>query len=163
MGYTHYFKQLKPVADQQWTLFTAQVANVFLLIQNRDVLGQETVICDSTGTIVLRKCDELFRRTAPGSQNCISFNGYRLLDLDHESFLLCQHVQRDWFCKTAAKPYDFLVVATLILANTYCPDCYEISSDGEERDWLPVLQWLREHIDPRCSLPQRIEPGVSLP
>jgi len=163
MGYTHYFKQVKPVTNQQWMLLTAQVANVYLLVQGREPLDRKLWICDYAGDAVLHDCNQLFCSTAPGGQNCISFNGYGALEQDHESFLLCQQEQRDWFCKTAAKPYDFLVVATLILANTYCPDCYDISSDGDELDWLPVLQWLREHIDPRCSLPQRIEPGVSRP
>lgn len=162
MGYTHYFRQLKPVSDQQWGLFTSLVTDVFLLMQNRDLLGLCIQICDVQGVALLQRSDELFCRTAPGSQNCIAFNGYELLGLDHEAFVLCQHTPRSWFCKTAAKPYDFMVKATLILANTCCPDCYDISSDGDELDWLPVLQWLRQHIDSRCSLPAKIAPNPLL-
>jgi len=40
------------------------------------------------------------------------------------------------FCKTAFKPYDVLVTATLIIAKHRFGDAIQVSSDGDQKDWF---------------------------
>lgn len=47
----------------------------------------------------------------------------------HESFLLRRR-PGDWFCKTARKPYDKVVVSILALAKNVAPETVTVSSDG---------------------------------
>jgi len=58
-----------------------------------------------------------------------------------------------WFCKTARKPYDKYVVATLILFKYYFGDKVELSSDGTSEEWHEGWELVEElgidvaHID----------------
>jgi hypothetical protein len=62
------------------------------------------------------------------SANRVCFNGYENLDLDHETFSIERAIESE-FCKTARKPYDLLVVATLIAASQMLPG-FTFASDG---------------------------------
>jgi hypothetical protein len=86
-------------------------------------------------------------------------------ELGHEPFLLTSaDVETDQefspcigFCKTARKPYDMLVCATLILVNNIAPDLLDIRSDGGIEDWEPALRLART-FDKSTTLPKAIDP-----
>ena len=56
------------------------------------------------------------------------------------------------FCKTAAKPYDLVVTAILVLAEHFSEGHFKVSSDGDPEDWAEGLALAREVV-----------PGVELP
>lgn len=76
MGYIHFYRQLKSVPNDQWLLFTTQVAIVFLLIQNRHVPGHidPLVLCTHDGKYPLFRPNELLIDGFDG-QPAIAFNG----------------------------------------------------------------------------------------
>lgn len=81
----------------------------------------------------------------------IRFNGDGNKGLDHETFLFefKQEEQND-FCKTARKPYDMFVCLCLIsLANNLSDFSY--SSDGDEDDWQPAIDFYEQHIG-KCNV-----------
>lgn len=62
----------------------------------------------------------------------VRFNGVN--EKGHETFLLEFKPSPFEFCKTARKPYDLAVCASLILASYYA-ESGEISSDGINAGW----------------------------
>lgn len=151
MGYTHYFTQKKQPTDEQWHQLCQQVTVVVKLI--RKMPEYRFSVCDGLGEKKIRLVEELFTDNG----RTIAFNGDARLGLDHETFLLSQKCDTSFnFCKTARKPYDFLVTAILILVNHHCPDCYRICSDGEKQEWEPVLHWLNTHLGKQYKLPRNI-------
>lgn len=68
----------------------------------------------------------------------ISFNGWKPNEEDHETFHLDYNEENTdfQFCKTARKPYDTVVTATLIAAHLMSKGKIKISSDGDAEDWL---------------------------
>jgi hypothetical protein len=80
----------------------------------------------------------------------IWFNGDAKSGADHETFHIPQFVddlQQYWkdegFCKTARKPYDILVVCSLLALAREFPEVFYWSSDGDEHD----LRAAREHFE----------------
>jgi hypothetical protein len=78
----------------------------------------------------------------------IWFNGNDKEGLSHETFSIHWFNRggsgRD-FCKTARKPYDFLVsFALLTFASFFSPEVFSFSSDGDEEDWSEARQFYRE-------------------
>ena len=92
----------------------------------------------------------------------IWFNGKD--DDAHETFVL-EQIYKDlygsennsgkWFafCKTAHKPYDKYVVATLVLAKLYFEKDFDISSDGEISEWQEGVNVLNKIFDYDISMP----------
>lgn len=68
------------------------------------------------------------------TQRSVFFNG------THETFVF-EPGEEFGFCKTAAKPYDVVVVAVLALAAHY--GLAEVSSDGEPSDWAAGIALAR--------------------
>lgn len=162
MGHCHCYTQLKTVPDDQWLLFTVQLSNVFLIIQNRHVPGykQPLVLCTSDGRYPLLQPADLIVQSGI-RQPAISFNGEEKKDLEYESFFLGQHSSGSEFCKTSFnwspdRPYDFMVKATLLLAHRICIGCYDISSDGTLAEWLDVQEWLTKHLGGQWPIPEAI-------
>lgn len=151
MGYTHYFSQNKQPTDEQWQALKEKVTRVYDVM--RTIPAERFRVCDGSGEIPIRQALDLF--TEQGQSIC--FNGAAKLEQDHETFYLTQKCNKNFeFCKTARKPYDFLVVAVLILADYYCPNCYNISSDGSKDDWHPVSEWLAKYLLKAYPLPKNI-------
>lgn len=65
--------------------------------------------------------------------NEIVFNGKAENGEDHETFALASKPKGD-FCKTARKPYDEFVGASLLILKDYLGDQVDIDSDGSEGD-----------------------------
>lgn len=141
MGYTHYFKQIKPVDIDTWQKI---VADVRLLLDASPV-----TICNGSGDI-----------GSPPTVNddSIAFNGENNANDDsHESFMLPRQYAEFNFCKTAHKPYDLLVVASLCVADYHAPGAYDIGSDGDNDDWQEGLDFARQTLNnPKISLPSRL-------
>jgi hypothetical protein len=127
MGYTHYFPQNKVPTAEQWQALTAAF----------DVLYANTSV-----PIQWESDDDSAPESGP---DCICFNGVG--GDGHETFILERDNTSFNFCKTAHKPYDLVVCATLILADYYCPGCYVISSDGDAADWMVALQHVRINLE----------------
>lgn len=74
----------------------------------------------------------------------LNFNGTG--ELSHEQFTMREHFSQNEndFCKTARKPYDTVVVACLIVLKHYLKDCFEVSSDGDFKDWETGLDFASE-------------------
>jgi len=77
----------------------------------------------------------------------IYFNGDSSKDLDHETFYFPFNGKPfDFeFCKTARKPYDFMVCITLLSLRNNVTG-FSFSSDGDQEDWEPAVKYYEEHI-----------------
>lgn len=69
-------------------------------------------------------------------------------DLSHETFHVKIDPKATWtsdFCKTARKPYDFMVcICLLSLANHVTG--FKFTSDGDMEDWQPAITFYRNVI-----------------
>ena len=117
MGYTHYWtikEELTPAQFKEWTegikaiVETATEAGIPL----GNGLGFDAPNIDET---------------------LVAFNGVG--EGGHETFSIRLGDEGFDFCKTAQKPYDAVVTASLIHANKIFGDAIEISSDGSWLDW----------------------------
>lgn len=66
-------------------------------------------------------------------------------DYSHENVYITKELSESFsFCKTARKPYDLIVVATIVAAHLVNPDGFSLSTDGDEEDLQPGIQYLME-------------------
>jgi len=117
MGYTHYWtitKELTPAQFKEWA--EGAKAIVETAIEAGIPLG------NGLGE------DEPFL-----TDFAVRFNGVGAGS--HESFSIAIDSEGFDFCKTAQKPYDAVVTASLIYAKKIFGDAIEISSDGNWHDW----------------------------
>ena len=125
MGYTHYW-DLKDTDKK-----TFEVASNLL----KKVLKDEPIVeeYDKPKTKPVLNKDE------------IRFNGK---DNDgHETFYIPFSASDKWnFCKTACKPYDRAVTASLIILEHY-GIVKEFSSDGDRADWREGIALVEKHTD----------------
>ena len=115
MGYTHYWKFNQEPTPEKFAEFVEGVKQI-------------TATADEAGIPI---GEELYE------SNYVRFNGVG--DGAHESFYIELPVgderYDDGFCKTAEKPYDTAVTASLILAKKIFGEDIEIKSDGKWSDW----------------------------
>jgi hypothetical protein len=141
MGYTHYWYQKGNVAPEVWGKITEAV---------------EKIIAAKPKVKIRREYNSISSPLI--NEQEISFNG--IGDLGHETFWLTREQQPtpQWqarphlgtfsFCKTANKPYDLLVCATLLIAKCYADDVFTLASDGEwEREWEQAKKLVDEELD----------------
>lgn len=159
MGYTHYFTQKKDAPLNEWAAFKDAVLRLYDAIPATresagNLVAEPLVICDGSGEVALTEASRLFKDD-PELGEILVFNGddREGRNLAHETMLLSakkppreswQDADSDGFqcCKTAYKPYDWFVVAVLLLAAKHCPGVWVLGTDGEPEDWLPVVVWL---------------------
>lgn len=141
MGYTHYFKQNKPVSDQQWDAFEKDAKVVLDHVQNR--LGIVLKSDDSNGILL--------------NNNRVNLNGDEARGLDHETFYLAKDYRDFNFCKTAQKPYDLAVCSLLLLANEHMHGHHEIGSDGNFEDWKEAMELNAELFGRAYLLPRGVD------
>jgi len=141
MGYTHYFSR---------KIDASNLPEAYDKFRN----GVEQILNQATTNGV--KIADGFGDTEGAwelHENRVAFNG--LGELSHETFAfeaICP-IQPEWrkgeamyfdFCKTAEKPYDVAVTASLLwLAECY-GDAVEISSDGYWSEWKNGRDLFRE-------------------
>ena len=110
MGYTHYWEIKEEIDADAWSKL---------------VKGIEQIV----GTAQEAGIDINYEATT----ETIIFNGVGAGE--HESFFLELGDVGDNFCKTAQKPYDIAVTASLILLKKELGDAVIIKSDGTWQDW----------------------------
>jgi len=139
MGYTHYYYR-KENLDKEVFSKLAETVNHLL------TLNPEKIALTKIGGK-----DETMPFEA--SPDLISFNGVG--ENGHETLYLSQKFEKNEYsskdnglyfecCKTAQKPYDLYVCATLILAKIFLKDDIRVSSDGELNDWIPAQDLLNK-------------------
>lgn len=162
MGFTHYFKKIEDVPDEQWLMLRMKVIEVFQKLPSHETrddfyANKPIIICDSLGRKHIKNVKKLFLKNH--GHRFIAFNGKEIDGLDHETFVLRNSGEQECcenFCKTARKPYDWFVTAILILVHNICPNCFEISSDGDLEEWLDVHRWLCRVTSTIYRLPPKI-------
>lgn len=116
MGYTHYWTLARPITADE----VAAVGNDI-----RDIiLASELPI--------VYEYDETDKAPVLDA-NLIHYNGVG--DDGHETFYIAAGDTGFSFCKTAAKPYDVVVVASLLALKDRLGDAVRVSSDGDAADW----------------------------
>lgn len=111
MGYTHYYRDARPLNDAQWKAFCADCEGLFAsakvpLANGDGKRGTKPVIAD----------------------DYVAFNG---VGSDSHETAFCSKDGRDFdFCKTAEKPYDAVVVEFFKLIRKHAGA--SLSSDGGE-------------------------------
>lgn len=123
MGYTHYTTQHKKFTNKEWKEIVKDISAILQYVQ------ATKSVCLANG---MGDCD-----TQPEiTDSHISFNGVG--ENAHETF----HLEKDgkgWsFCKTAFKPYDLAVTATLTYLSSV--HGFSVASDGEPSDWKDGLE-----------------------
>lgn len=122
MGHTNYWKRPnRVVSDQAWDAFTDDVRKIFAA--HSDIICLEYDKPDRKALVT----DTEVRFNGKGGGGCDTC----YIQRDYE------HVERrgdneDFFafCKTAARPYDAVVVAVLVCLHHHIP-MFRISSDAE--------------------------------
>lgn len=148
MGYTHYFPQQKECPLDQWAALKADVLRLYdQRPDSFESAGQSSTgrltLCDGWGEVELTEAAQLFRVEAEGESLFFNGDDREGRGQAYETMMLTQyHTPGFAFCKTARKPYDWFVVACLLLAAKHCPGVWKIGTDGDPDDWLPVVQWL---------------------
>lgn len=110
MGYTHYWTIKEPIDSDAWDKLRKGIQQIVGTAQDAGIDIKD----DSN--------DER-----------IVFNGVGAGE--HESFFLELGDEEFNFCKTAGKPYDMAVTASLILLKKELGDAVIIKSDGTWADW----------------------------
>jgi hypothetical protein len=111
MGYTHYWNFNEKPSQEKFTEFIEGVKQIVATAEEAGIAIGEQVY----------------------ESGYFSFNG---VDAGaHETFSFDIRTQEKDFCKTAQKPYDMAVTASLILAKKIFGEDIEIQSDGDWSDW----------------------------
>lgn len=113
MGYTHYWRNTVELSAEC-------VEELRTLLINQYQVG-----------VIWRECDDSVPPTV--NHNCVRFNGVD--EAGHETFLYEQG-EAFSFCKTNCKPYDKVVVASLLLIDKHHGhEGFTWSSDGHGVDF----------------------------
>jgi len=111
MGYTHYWAFQEKPSTEKFAEFIEGVKQIVATAEEAGIeIGEQKYESD-----------------------CVSFNGVGTGA--HEIFYIDLHSHDDGFCKTAEKPYDMAVTASLILAKKVFGADISIRSDGDWKDW----------------------------
>jgi len=121
MGYTHYFDN-SPLTTSEWAELTSAARCILTVTDVRVVYDFDDIL---GGPIV--------------DESRIHLNGEG--SDGHETFIINREGTDD-FCKTAAKPYDVVVVAILLAAKTIAPDAFDVDTDGILGDWEEGIELL---------------------
>lgn len=110
MGYTHYWTIKEPIDANAFSKLSKGIKQIIGTAQEAGIAIQD----DSTDSV-------------------INFNG--IGQGAHENFVLQIEDTGFDFTKTAYKPYDMVVTASLLLLKKELGAGVEITSDGELADW----------------------------
>jgi len=162
MGYTHYFRKKELVHDEKsFAAFIADVnkalsnlpkvslssggyhADVPLVLAGGNGAGDPEITDDYiwlNGSGINDMCHETFHieRVTEFDLN-ESYDQYQKAEFDKKGELFA-------FCKTARKPYDFVVQVILILYKRHFGDKVRVSSDGDNDDWSEAFDFVRDHF-----------------
>lgn len=143
-----HFLQHNTVSSHDWQRLCQAITTAYQqLCQHPETLGLASapVICEYTGNNLYRLDCSL------AGLGLISFNGERASHLAGDPFMLYrrQTLHALIRCDTRGYPYQWLVMTTLLLANTQCPTTWTIESDIPLKQWRKVVHWLTHY----CQLP----------
>lgn len=150
MGYTHYFT-FKPI--KRGTTIATNNAYKKAILDCQKIVRAYSV---ANGGIA-----GFAAHTEPGTYGGLQFNGSR--ENAHEDFVLREHYKQNLeeryggFCKTAAKPYDVVVVACLCVLKHHLGAQIDVASDGNTADWNLGLELARRVLKlPKLQMPDGI-------
>jgi len=155
VGYTSYWntKSTEKLPQARWDMFIKAVKHVYAELpeQSLSAGGYHTndplKICGGQGD------DEPVFNSEQ-----IWFNGDAEKKLDHETFSLHIIPEEFSFCKTARKPYDLMVCATLLLYwHFFKEHGVKISSDGDLEDWKPAIELVKQVTGLHISWQENID------
>lgn len=144
MGYTHYFTQNKMVDNEAWDNICTDIRKVIASMSNSITVQSDTET-EGFG----------FDSDAICNKDWINFNGVD--DEGHETFYVPRHHSGFCFCKTNRKPYDLLVCSSLLIIHHYAPDCYDITSNGNQQDWVAAMELNARQLGYAYGLPHSIQ------
>ena len=141
MGYTHYWKKKKETPDKTWKKFVE-----FCKIAAKQIEGKKTATAGgyySNDPVKIVGGNGQPDTSPIFDKELVSFNGSG--EMSHETlYIKRDEVSNFEFCKTAGKPYDVLVVACLVEAESLgVIDSW--SSDGDAQDHVQGIE-LRDSI-----------------
>ena len=144
MGYTSYFELKTPSNDCQKE-FKQVRKKVRKVLKNLPEYSETAGGWFKDEPIIIRGGSGSGKPTI--NTKLISFNGDSSKDLDHETFYFQFDGKplRFAFCKTARKPYDFMVCITLLSLRNNVTG-FKFSSDGNKEDWEPAIKYYEQHI-----------------
>ncbi len=148
MGYTHYWTFKKPkkgIGDETEALYQKAIKDIQTLALNWNA---HCLMEDMPWNRLSGYTAHDVKRQYGG----VKLNGKG--ENGHEDFILREHYKENLegnngiggyynpthFCKTARKPYDDVIVASLIVLKHYLGELIEVSSDGQYKDWEIGLQ-----------------------
>ncbi len=137
MGFTHYWTIHKNINPGTWEDACRDVRAILGAVSLRGIeLAEE---------YDLPMSDDVPASGPVVSNHEIRFNGVG--DEGHETFLVTPAAGRD-LCKTAQKPYDLAVAATLIVLEYHLGANVGVSSDGEngEVEWRNARALVQETL-----------------
>lgn len=147
MGYTHYWELNE--RSFKGSLFSRAVEDMNKIVE----VSPDVADWDGSGSPNIRP-------------DFVEFNG--IGDDSHETFCFQAFEREDEhfnFCKTARKPYDFVVTACLAVAAEVIGDGIEVSSDGEPEDWEDGAKLASEVLgrEIKVPIPKRMQVESSGP
>lgn len=155
MGYTHYFRNQKTIPARVWTTITDDVKKVLDNLPDHSLSAGGYY---SEDPLKIAFENDLPDQAPQIDKTVIRFNGTGEGDLGHETFYITPNGPDGFnFCKTARKPYDLCACAILIIINHHAKWAFDISSDGDEEDWIPALKLVRNVLEnPDIALPYKV-------
>ncbi|WP_144242872.1 hypothetical protein ACIOG3_15880 [Yersinia rochesterensis] len=157
MKRNHSFTHLQTVPHEAWSELCRAVTQVHHRIRNEPDfcwLGKPLIVYNHSGTKPLRYDDSMV------GLGVISFNGDFGTGLSGDPLCLIRlfsSERQQSQCDTGHHPYDFMVMAVLLLVNHYCPTCYALHSTVERTEWQQISDWLNTHLHLAVMLPPGLQ------
>jgi len=155
LGFTHYTnsESTKKLPQARWDMFVEAVKHVYAELPKQSLSAGAYYEDDP-----LKICGGQGDGEPVFDSEQIWFNGDESQDLNHEIFQLCIFPSPFSFCKTARKPYDLMVCATLLLYwHFFKEHGITISSDGDLEDWKPAIELVKQVTGLHISWQENID------
>ncbi|CAM4377177.1 Uncharacterised protein [Yersinia intermedia] len=153
----YFFTHIKTVSHEAWSELCRAISRVHNRVRNESGfcwLGKPLTVYDHSGTKPLRYDDSMV------GLGVISFNGDFGTGLSGDPLCLVRlfsSERQQSQCDTGHHPYDFMVMAVLLLVNHYCPTCYALHSTVERTEWQQISDWLNTHLHLAVMLPPGLQ------
>lgn len=134
MGYTHYYKHKEKLTHEEIDKIVSLSKQIIDNLPEHS-LSSDGEFADYPIVLCSNHCG---KEKAPIVNSTeININGKSGEDdLGHETFYIrFDSTRRNYFCKTARKPYDYVVQAILAICHTVAPKKFDIRSDGDKLEW----------------------------
>lgn len=126
MGYTHYYYLPEQLDHEKFSHLVQDVKKILdhIDVQLGDGIGEnEPIITEE---------DIVF--------NGVGEDGHETFALSRNNPIMGDDTFAFNFCKTALKPYDLAVAATLLRLKHHFGDQVKVSSDGGDEEWRPAKE-----------------------